>query len=81
MVEYNRPLTLIFVNFQKAFDTVEFDAILKALKDCRIDYRYAKIIFNIYRRVITSVKLHTTSNKINIKRGVRQGDIHVTQII
>lgn len=46
-VEYNRPLVLIFVDFLKAFDTIEPDAILKALSQCRIDYRYTRLKHNI----------------------------------
>lgn len=48
LIEYNRSLTLMFVNFQKAFDTVELSAVLKTLKECRIDHRYSNIIRNIY---------------------------------
>ena len=48
-IEYNRPLVLAFVDFQKAFDTVEPKAVLSALQECRIDYRYTKIIYNIYK--------------------------------
>ncbi|XP_056633464.1 uncharacterized protein LOC130443041 [Diorhabda sublineata] len=40
-IEYNRPLVMIFVDFRKAFDTVELPAILSALQQCRIYYRYA----------------------------------------
>lgn len=73
-IEYNRPLALIFVDFKKAFDTVELPAILTALQECRIDHRYCNIIKNIYDNATTTVNLHSTTNQIKIKRGVRQGD-------
>ncbi|XP_018359895.1 PREDICTED: uncharacterized protein LOC108759103 [Trachymyrmex cornetzi] len=47
-VEYNRPLVSLFVDFQKAFDTIEHNNILIALKECQINYRYTKIIHKIF---------------------------------
>ena len=38
------PLVLAFVDFQKAFDTVEPKVVLSALQECRVDYRYTKLI-------------------------------------
>lgn len=46
--EYNQPLHLCFVDFHKPFDTVELWAVLKALRDARIDLRYSKLLENIY---------------------------------
>lgn len=72
-IEYNKPLVLAFVDFHKAFDTVELKAVLEALQECRIDYRYMKLIYNIYKNATMSVQLHENSNKIKINRGVRPG--------
>lgn len=44
----HKPLTLIFVDFNKAY-TVEFLAVLKALQQGRVRYRYAKLIKRIYK--------------------------------
>ena len=73
-VEYNRPLALVFVDFHKAFDTVELASIIAALEQCRIDYRYTRLIEYIYSNATTTVKLHETTGKIKVGRGVRQGD-------
>lgn len=73
-VEYNRPLVLAFVDFQKAFDTVERDAVVNSLQKCRIDYRYTSLIHNIYKNATMKVKLHENTSAIPIGRGVRQGD-------
>lgn len=73
-IEYNRPLALVFVDFHKAFDTVEPSAILKTLQECRVDYRYTKLIYNIYKNATMVVKLRENTERIPIRRGVRQGD-------
>lgn len=73
-IEYNRPLVLTFVDFHKAFDTVELTAIIKALNECRIDHRYTNVIKNIYNNATTTINLHSQTKKIKIGRGVRQGD-------
>lgn len=73
-VEYNRPLALVFIDFQKAFDTVELTSIIAALEQGRVDYRYTRLIEYIYSNATTTVKLHETTDKIEVGRGVRQGD-------
>ncbi|XP_028035786.1 uncharacterized protein LOC114247123 [Bombyx mandarina] len=37
--EYNRPLCLAFVDYEKAFHSVETWAVLRSLQRCRIDHR------------------------------------------
>lgn len=73
-IEYNRPLVIAFVDFHKAFDTVEMSAVLDSLQKCRVDYRYTKLIYNIYKNATMMVRLHENTNPIEIGRGVRQGD-------
>ncbi|XP_045460954.1 uncharacterized protein LOC123671253 [Harmonia axyridis] len=73
-IEYNRPLVIAFVDFHKAFDTVELSAVLDSLQKCRVDYRYTKLIYNIYKNATMMVRLHENTNLIRIGRGVRQGD-------
>lgn len=73
-IEYNRPLVLIFVDFQKAFDTIETNSILAALNQSRIDYRYTRLIHNIYKESMAYIKLHRDTDSFPLQRGVRQGD-------
>lgn len=73
--EYNISLWMAFVDFRKAFDTVEIWAIIKSLRYARVDQRYINLIENIYRTSTMSIRLHESSNKINANRGVRQGDV------
>lgn len=73
-IEYNKPLMLIFVDFEKAFDFVNQHQMLMALADCRVDYRYTTLLKYIYEHATACVRLHEDTNKFRIQRGVRQGD-------
>lgn len=42
-IEYNRLLVFVF-DFHKAFDMVDLNAILEALREYGIDYRYSNLI-------------------------------------
>ena len=68
------PLCVAFVDYEKAFDSVETQAVLKTLQEQGINNNYIKIIKDIYTGCTTTVNLHKESNKINIRKGVRQGD-------
>ncbi|CAH2096381.1 unnamed protein product [Euphydryas editha] len=72
--EFQRPLYLAFVDYQKAFDSISHKSIWKALADNKIDQTYCNIIRNIYERSTSRVKLETSGPEIKIKRGVKQGD-------
>lgn len=74
--EYNIPLHMAFIDYHKAFDSVETWAFLTAMNDARIDSRYTALMEDIYKEATFHVKinddLHT--GKINLNKGVRQGD-------
>ena len=74
--EYNVPLYMAFVDYKKAFDSVETWAFLSALEDARIDSRYTALIKNIYENGTFHVKVsdELKTDKITIGKGVRQGD-------
>lgn len=73
--EYNIRLFMTFVDFEKAFDSVELWAILNSLRNCAIDSRYITLIENIYKNAQMYVKTFRNTNPIYIRRGVRQGDV------
>lgn len=74
--EYNIPLHMAFVDYQKAFDSIETWAILNAMNNARIDYRYSNIIRYIYEHATMHVKIEEewVTAKVQVQRGVRQGD-------
>jgi len=59
-----------FVDYEKAFDSVETHSVLKALQEQRMNNNYIKLIRDIYTDNSTIVCLHKYSNKIKIKKGV-----------
>ena len=72
--EYKIPIVLIFIDYEKAFDSVEIWSILESLHECRVDSRYSNLIKNIYESATSCIKLHENTAKFKIGRGVRQGD-------
>jgi len=65
---------MVFVDYEKAFDSVEIHSVLEALQEQGINSNYIKLIRDIYTDNSSTVCLHKDSNKIKIKMGVRQGD-------
>ena len=75
--EYNIPLFVAFVDYEKAFDSVQTKAIMTSLQEQGIEDVYIEILKDIqgvYTDSSVTVHLHKESEKIRIKRGVRQGD-------
>ena len=69
--EYNIPLCVAFVDYEKVFDSVHTQAILTSLQEQGIEGVY--IMKDIYTDSSVTVHLHKESETIRIKRGVRQG--------
>lgn len=72
--EYQRPLYILFIDYQKAFDTILHESIWSTLITQNVDPKIITIIKNLYRNSTSRVKLETTGPSFPVKRGVRQGD-------
>ncbi len=72
--EYHLPLVLTFVDYEKAFDSVEINAILSALVDEGVDASYIRTIANCNKGCNTTIQLFQRPLSIPIGKGVRQGD-------
>lgn len=77
--EYQRPLYIAFIDYQKAFDTVSHESIYyesmrRTLREHDVEEEYINILRNIYNKCSSRVKLETVGPSFPIKRGVRQGD-------
>ncbi|KAK6749531.1 hypothetical protein RB195_001879 [Necator americanus] len=65
------PLVLTFIDYKRAFHSVETNAILSALVD---QGSYVRTLANRYDRCSTKIQLFHRSLTIPIGKGVRQGD-------
>lgn len=72
--EYGFPLHLAFIDYRKAFDSIEHWAIYNSLANSRIDHRYIQLIKQLNEEATATYILHEKSKPVPIKRGVRQGD-------
>ena len=72
--KYNIPLCIAFVDYEKAFDSVQTQAVLTSRQEQVREDVYIELMKEIYTNSSTTVHLHKESNKINTRRGVRQGD-------
>ncbi|CAK1594822.1 unnamed protein product [Parnassius mnemosyne] len=74
--EYNLPLCLAYVDYKKAFDSVEIWAVLQSLQRCQVDCRYIEVLKCLYSRATMAIRVQNQSTKpIQLQRGVRQGDV------
>ena len=80
--EYNRPLCLAFVDYEKAFDSIETWAVLESLQRCQVDWRYIQVLRCIYDHATMTVQTQNQQTKhIQLRRGVRQGDVISPEIV
>lgn len=72
--EHNKPLFCAFVDYTKAFDSIEHPFLWSALKEHGADLKYIRIIKQIYENSKARIKMETYSRWFNIERGIKQGD-------
>ena len=67
------PLYLAFVDYCKAFNSVEIPAVLKAIQHHGVDPIYINILKHIYQNVTSFIRIHKDSEPINLKKVVQWG--------
>lgn len=72
--EYQITLYFAFIDFTKAFDTIEHDAIWSELKTQGVPIHFIEVLKKLYKNSTAFVKTETTGRTFEIKRGVKQGD-------
>ena len=73
--EFNRPLCIGYIDYEKAFDSIQHKAIFKALRSIGINETYITILEDTYTGATARVQMDSqVSEEIPILRGVRQGD-------
>jgi hypothetical protein len=74
MGEFQLPLWMCAVDFQKAFDTVEHGALWQALREQGVDPCYVRILKTLYKDQSGRVCGKVKSKPFKICRGTKQGD-------
>ena len=72
--EYKMPLVLKFVDHEKAFDSIEINAVLQAIHCQGIAYDYVALIQELNSSCSTDITLFYRPLHIPVARGVKQGD-------
>ena len=72
--EYNIPLYMVFVDYAKAFDSIQHRAVFEALRVHSVQEKYINIIKETYAEGTAQIRTEKLSGKIKIMKGVRQGD-------
>ena len=72
--EYKIPLCFAFVDYEKAFNSIEFNPLFESLENQGVEAAYITLLRDLYNGATSTLKLHRGSDKIKLQRGVRQGD-------
>ncbi|EYC30868.1 hypothetical protein Y032_0004g1820 [Ancylostoma ceylanicum] len=72
--EYTKPIVLTFIDYQKAFDSVETNVVLNALLQAGVDSAYVIILEQCNVGIVTTIQLFDKKLRIPIEKGVRQSD-------
>ena len=72
--EFKKPLCMAFIDYEKAFDSVDTSAVMRAIRNQGVEETYVQVLEDIYSNGTATIMLHKESEKIPIKKGVRQGD-------
>src|SRR5271156_778705 len=67
-------MCLTFIDYEKAFDSVEHLGIISAIRNHGVSEAYIDILTNTYNNGSAEIRLDRICPKFPIKRGVRQGD-------
>ena len=72
--EFQLQIYMAFIDFRKAFDSVEHAKIIDALEKINVHPKYIRLIREIYKNSKAKVRTEIEGEIFEIKRGVRQGD-------
>jgi hypothetical protein len=72
--EFRLPLFILMIDFEKAFDSVEYAALFEALRRQSIPESAIRLLHTIYTSSQTTMHIGHSKTEIDVLRGVRQGD-------
>lgn len=75
-LEHQKDVYACFIDFEKAFDTVNHEQLIEAIERTDVDSKDMRMIRNLYWNQTAHVKIGQSATKdLNILKGVRQGCI------
>jgi len=74
MNEYQQPMFMAFVDYEKAFDSITHKSVFQALTKHGVPPKLINIIKETYKDGTAQIRTELLSEKIKIQKGVRQGD-------
>jgi hypothetical protein len=75
-IEVQKNIYLCFIDYSKAFDSVQHTKLIECLQGIGVDGKDVSLIRNIYWEQVATVKAENLyTQNINIRKGVRQGCI------
>jgi hypothetical protein len=74
MNEYQQPLFMAFVDYEKAFDSIKHESVFQALTKHGVPTKLKNILKETYQDGTAQIRTELLSEKIKIQKGVRQGD-------
>ena len=73
-IDYNRDLFVCFVDYEKAFDRLNWKKLMEVLADIGVDWKDRRLITALYMGQTAVVRVsHEVTEPSEIGRGVRQG--------
>ena len=72
--EFNLKLYIAFIDYNKAFDSIEHFFVLKALQQQGIQTKYINILEKLYSNSWAKIQTEKLGETFRISRGVKQGD-------
>jgi len=67
-LEYNNKVYVCYVDYEKAFDRVDWTKLMTILQNTRVDWRDRKLIWNLYNKQVAYVRIEDgdENNKLKI---------------
>ncbi|KAE9411979.1 hypothetical protein Angca_007975, partial [Angiostrongylus cantonensis] len=72
--KYKRQLCLTFTDLEKAFDSIEIEAVMETLGSQGVPTQYIKILRELYKNFTTKISPFYNDINVDVKKGVREGD-------
>ena len=69
----NRPLYLAFIDFKKAYDSIDRKKLIEVLIEYKINPQIIDLIVQMYHNDHTIIKLGNMKEKVEVTGGIRQG--------